>query len=56
MNRREFLGSALVLAARPEGILIDSHIHLFDPERYPYHRNAVYKPPARRLDEYSLFV
>jgi predicted TIM-barrel fold metal-dependent hydrolase len=56
MNRREFLSSPLALAVRPKGVLIDTHIHLFDPERFAYHRNAVYRPPAQRLDEYSAFV
>ena len=56
MTRRQcFLLPALAVA-RPEGLLIDSHIHLFDPQRFPYHPNAVYKPPAQTLEDYVKFV
>ena len=41
---------------RPKGIVIDTHIHLFEPGRFPYHASAVYKPAALPLDAYSLFV
>lgn len=43
-------------AGRPKGLLIDTHIHLFDPKRFPYHVNAVYKPPPAPLDAYARFV
>jgi predicted TIM-barrel fold metal-dependent hydrolase len=61
MIRREFLTGALASlarldAARPPGVLVDTHIHLFEPERFPYHRNAVYRPPAQTLDAYATFV
>jgi len=39
-----------VAVERPSGLLIDTHIHLFDPERFPYAPNATYKPPAQPLD------
>ena len=54
-TRRRFLAAA-VAAARPKGLLIDTHVHLFDPHRFPYHANAVYRPPAQTLDDYVKFV
>jgi predicted TIM-barrel fold metal-dependent hydrolase len=48
--------SALLQAARPSGVLIETHIHLFDPERFPYAPNATYKPPAQPLERYLEFV
>jgi len=43
---------------RPRGLLIDTHIHLFaaDQKRFPYHRNAVYRPAPRPLEDYVKFV
>src|ERR1051325_1673170 len=38
------------------GLLIDTHVHLFDPERFPYAPNATYKPPAQPLESYLKFV
>ncbi len=60
-SRREWiagtLGAASILrAARPRGVLVDTHIHLFDEKRFPYHRNAVYRPPPRTLEDYTRFV
>lgn len=66
MTRRKLImGAAGVLpalplagAARPSGLLIDTHIHLFaaDQERFPYHKNAPYRPPAADLEDYKPFV
>ncbi len=56
LNRRSFLASAaaspLALAQGKKPLTIDSHIHLFDPERFPYHPSATYKPPAATLEAY----
>ncbi len=55
-TRRGFL--ALAAAARPPGVLVDTHIHLFaaDQKRFPYHPNATYRPPAQPLEPYLDFV
>ncbi len=60
-TRRQLLcafgGAALASAAsRPKGLLIDTHIHLFDPKISPYHKSATYQPPASPLDSYAKFV
>jgi predicted TIM-barrel fold metal-dependent hydrolase len=60
-SRREFLTLAaaaapLVRAARPSGLLIDTHIHLFDPRRFPYAANATYQPKPQPLEAYVEFV
>lgn len=36
--------------------LIDTHIHLFDPKRFPYHTNAAYQAPPSPLEPYLRFV
>ena len=61
ISRRECLAALTASAAaaeRPAGVLVESHIHLFasDPKRFPYHRNAVYKPPAYPLADYVKFA
>jgi predicted TIM-barrel fold metal-dependent hydrolase len=58
-TRRELLGGALaawVLA--PPRPIVDTHIHLFaaDRERFPYHPNATYRPPAEPLEPYVTFA
>ena len=59
-TRREWLACALATAAtaaaRPKGVLVDSHVHLFDPARVPYHPQATYRPPAAPLEAYVRFV
>jgi predicted TIM-barrel fold metal-dependent hydrolase len=44
-------------AARPTGVLVESHIHLFadDPAQFPYN-SASYKPQRAPLEEYVRFV
>ena len=61
LSRRTLIGGLLASlparpAARPEGLIIDTHIHLFEPGRFPYHPNATYQPPAEPLDKYVGFV
>jgi predicted TIM-barrel fold metal-dependent hydrolase len=42
---------------RPQGVLIESHIHLFagDPDRFPYN-NASYKPATAPVERYVQFA
>jgi predicted TIM-barrel fold metal-dependent hydrolase len=56
LTRRECLTLPALALARPQGVIVDSHIHLFDPERFPYHANAVYRPPAQTLQDYARFA
>jgi predicted TIM-barrel fold metal-dependent hydrolase len=61
ISRRQWIGGVLAMApaskaARPRGILVDTHIHLFDPPKFAYHPNATYRPPAQTLDQYVRFV
>ena len=51
------LADASSVPGRPNGILIESHIHLFagDPVRFPYN-SASYKPPAAPVEEYVKFA
>ena len=54
LSRRQWLAGLAtpLVAARPAGVLIDSHVHLFDPDRFPYHAQATYRPPAQTLAAY----
>jgi predicted TIM-barrel fold metal-dependent hydrolase len=52
ISRRALLLAAAATDPKP----IDTHIHLFDPKRFPYHPNAVYQPPAETLDNYAAFA
>lgn len=60
LSRRQWLAGALgasaLCAAQPKGVLVDSHVHLFDPERVPYHPSATYRPPAAPLESYVRFA
>ena len=58
-TRREILGvaasaGALIAAAAPA--TIESHVHLFDPERVPYAPDAPYKPAAYTLEDHTKLV
>jgi len=50
--------AAVCSAARPAGILVESHIHLFasDQARFPFHPNAPYKPTPLPLEAYLKFA
>ena len=43
---------------RPEGVLVDTHIHLFakDQTRFPYAPTGTYQPAPADLDDYKQFV
>ncbi|MGE0405080.1 MAG: amidohydrolase [Candidatus Korobacteraceae bacterium] len=63
LSRRELLLGALagigcMAFARPSGVLVDTHIHLFAPDqkRFPYHPLAPYKPEASSLEDYVKFA
>jgi predicted TIM-barrel fold metal-dependent hydrolase len=51
------LADASSLPGRPNGILIESHIHLFagDPVRFPYN-SASYTPGTERVEDYVKFA
>jgi predicted TIM-barrel fold metal-dependent hydrolase len=62
-SRRELLAVALgtvplLRAARPNGTLVDTHVHLFsaDPVSFPYPPDAPYKPAPQPLEEYVKVV
>src|SRR5262245_7875023 len=52
INRRSLLLSMLA----PGDPLIDTHIHLFEPDKFPYHALATYKPPPARVAPYLAFA
>ncbi|MBM3811810.1 MAG: amidohydrolase [Acidimicrobiia bacterium] len=42
--------------AQPRALTIDTHIHLFEPSKFPYHSNGTYKPEPAPLAEYLAFA
>jgi predicted TIM-barrel fold metal-dependent hydrolase len=59
LSRRECvaaLASSAICAAKPAALLIDSHVHLFDPARFPYASLATYQPQPQPLEPYVEFV
>ena len=64
LTRRSLLAAALAAPAlaRPKGLLVDTHIHLFakDQRKFPFHANAPYRPDTsaspQDLEEYRKFV
>lgn len=55
LSRRALLLTPAALAAA-EPNPIDTHIHLFDPKRVPYHPAATYQPPPEPLENYAPFA
>src|SRR5690242_8532808 len=61
-SRRDVLGGVVAAAAslraeRPKGYLVDStHLWSDDQVRFPYHRNATYRPPPKTVEAYSAFA
>ena|GEM_PF-4308219 len=62
LTRRTFVGSALALpalagGAEPKVPVVDTHLHCFaganDP-KFPYHKDAPYKPADAALPEHLL--
>jgi len=49
--------AAVASAARPKGVLVDTHVHLFakDTARFPYAPTATYTPGAYDLTDYTKF-
>jgi predicted TIM-barrel fold metal-dependent hydrolase len=59
ITRRQFasaLAGAAIVRGATEPLLIESHLHLFDPKRFPYHSNAVYRPEPKTIAEYVKFA
>ena len=60
LSRRDVLigaaASAGVLLAAGEPPTIETHVHLFDPDRVPYAPDAPYKPAAYRLEDHLKLV
>ena len=60
ITRRQALAASLgtagaMLAADPP-VVVETHVHLFDPARVPYAPNGPYKPPAYTLEDHEKLV
>ena len=60
LTRREAVVSLAMtpgaLRAAGAPVTIETHVHLFDPNRFSYAQNAPYKPPAYTLEEHLKLV
>jgi L-fuconolactonase len=58
LSRRQLLSlaAATPLLADAASPLIETHLHLFDPDRFPYHPKATYKPEPLTLATYAAFA
>ncbi len=60
MTRREallgFTASAAALRAAAAPVTVETHVHLFDPERVAYAPDAPYQPPAYTLEDHTKLV
>ena len=53
LTRRSLL---LAPFADPPPASVEAHLHLFEPQRFPYHPTATYQPPAEPLAPYLDFA
>ena len=44
------------VALRAASKLVDTHVHFFDPKKFPYHPRATYQPPPERVEDYAVFA
>lgn len=57
ITRRELLAlAAAAPLAAADSLVIDTHIHLWEPAKFPYHPNATYSPPAEPMEPYVAFA
>jgi predicted TIM-barrel fold metal-dependent hydrolase len=58
LSRRQVVVGTIAAAVSKAAVspVIETHVHLFDPERVPYAPNAPYKPPAYTVEEHVKFA
>lgn len=57
LTRRSWITTCAASAiAQTPPRLVDAHVHFFDPQKFPYHPNATYQPPAERVEDYAAFA
>src|SRR5450432_385715 len=57
-RRHALIGAMAAVGARAAGVprVIETHVHLFDPDRVPYAAGAPYKPAAYTLETHLKLV